>query len=83
MTGRLSAVAGARNAALAEQALTVLDALGVTVPPLHAAVARARIANPSASWAQLAAGLGMSKSQAAGLFRRLITTAGLTGADHA
>lgn len=60
-----TAAAGIRDAELAERALSG------TLPEHVARVARARAAKPTAPWKEIAADLGMTKDQAAAIFRRL------------
>lgn len=54
----------------------VLDALGNRCAAPQRRVAEARIRNPGASWAQLAAGLSMTKDQAYGHWRRMLAATG-------
>jgi hypothetical protein len=60
--------AGHRDADLACRALEIL---GERVSQRTRAVAEARIAAPDAPWSEIAPKLGLTKDQAAGLFRRL------------
>ena len=65
-------MAGQRDTGLLRDALATL---GDRCPDSYRRVAEARIASPGASWRQVAAALGMTKDQAAGIYRRLLTLA--------
>jgi len=67
-----SAAAGIANAEAARSALQVL---GGDCPPRWRQVAEARIAAPTAPWADIADSLGMTKHEAASVFRRLVNRA--------
>ena len=64
-----SSLAGHRDA---ERARRALELLGPDCSQRMRMVAEARIASPDASWSELAGKLGLTKDQAAGLFRRLM-----------
>src|SRR5262245_30166019 len=68
--------AGIANAERARQAL---DILGDTCPAHWRHVAELRIANPRASWAELAIRERTSRDALSGHFRRLLDAAGLRG----
>lgn len=63
------AAAAARDTNLARRAL---DLIGDRCPPGHRVVAEARIADPDASWREIATRLGLTKDQVIGRFRRLV-----------
>ena len=67
-----SGQAGRRDADLARRALGVL---GDRYSRRARQVAEARIADPEASWSEIGGKLGMTKEQATGLFKRLVTRA--------
>ena len=67
-----SRAAGHRNAG---SAAMILARLGATASPRQRLVAEAKIATPEASWSEIAAMLGMTKDQAAGVFRRFLRAA--------
>jgi hypothetical protein len=78
----LGAAANARRARAAagrnsRHAAIALDTLGVWRSDLDLAVVKARAASPDAPWAVVAAGLGLSKHQAAGRFRRVMELPGV------
>ena len=69
-----TAQASARNAELAQRALSVL---GDDMPADWRDVAEAVIASPGQTWDQVAAQLGVTRYVAAGRFRRLLVRAGV------
>jgi DNA-binding transcriptional regulator WhiA len=69
--------AGRRDARLAAIAL---ERLGDTCTPSQRAVAEARIADPDASWAQIARRLGLTKDVVIGQFRRMLARKAVRGA---
>src|SRR5579859_4310125 len=77
--GALDAADRQRSADAGQRDVTRLaDALAVTgssCPPRWREVAEARIAGPGRSWAEIAAGLGISKDAAFGCCRRLLALA--------
>jgi hypothetical protein len=58
-------------------AARALDALGASCSPAWRQVAEARIADPAASWPEIAGRLGTTEAQARGRFRRMVGAAGL------
>lgn len=64
--------AGKRDAA---DMAAALAALGASTPDRYRRVAEARIADPDATWRDIAGQLGMTKDQAIGYCRRLIKSA--------
>jgi hypothetical protein len=66
--------AGHRDAG---SATMILARYGDTVSARQRLVAEAKIAAPEASWTEIGATVGMTKDQAAGLFRRMLRTARL------
>lgn len=59
----------------AGSATMILARFGATMTPRQRLVAEARIADPGASWSEIAGGLGMTRHQAAGVFRRMLKEA--------